>query len=385
MEVISLDEGRIVFNEKEVIKLTSESEKTCLVKASETLKTFSPFSFQGKEYNICTPNVYDFSNGKLTMERCFGDNLEILLRGSKHDVNALLVNELLKYFIENKFFWKDFAPRNIMINDNYIYIMDFERGLVLGSININDYFANNVYEEYSAFLLPDERQISIDEALPLNINCKNIIVENIKSKRIKMILRQLGYTTSCSLKDYYEAVRMLINAETPFVSKGEIIFPLVELEDYIKEKGYEKYAKRIIKEYGKIEVYNPFNMDSEFHIITDNNKRYFKIENLLLEISENGYIPKSGLLFYDVLNEKNIANKSILDLGCGFLGILGIISMLRGAKTIEAVDYDLNCVYWFNKLIKDNNFNIDCYQSDYLKMLIIKNMILFYQTHHKCL
>ena len=45
MEVISLDEGRIVFNEKEVIKLTSESEKTCLVKASETLKTFSPFSF----------------------------------------------------------------------------------------------------------------------------------------------------------------------------------------------------------------------------------------------------------------------------------------------------------------------------------------------------
>lgn len=41
--------------------------------------------------------------------------------------------------------------------------------------------------------------------------------------------------------------------------------------------------------------------------------------------------------------------------------------MLRGAKTIEAVDYDLNCVYWFNKLIKDNNFNIDCYQSDYFK------------------
>lgn len=117
----------------------------------------------------------------------------------------------------------------------------------------------------------------------------------------------------------------------------------------------------------KIEVYNPFNMDSEFHIITDNNKRYFKIENLLLEISENGYIPKSGLLFYDVLNEKNIANKSILDLGCGSLGIIGIISMLRGAKTIEAVDYDLNCVYWFNKLIKDNNFNIDCYQSDYFK------------------
>ena len=56
---------------------------------------------------------------------------------------------------------------------------------------------------------------------------------------------------------------------------------------------------------------------------------------------------------YDVLNEKNIANKSILDLGCGSLGIIGIISMLRGAKTIEAVDYDSNCVCWFNKLIKD--------------------------------
>lgn len=117
----------------------------------------------------------------------------------------------------------------------------------------------------------------------------------------------------------------------------------------------------------KIEVYNPFNMDSEFNIITDNNKRYFKIENILLEISENGYIPKSGLLFYDVLSEKEIKNRTVLDLGCGYLGILGVISMLRGAKTIDAVDYDFNCVSWFNKLIRDNNFKIDCYQSDYFK------------------
>lgn len=251
MEVISLDEGRIVFNEKEVTKLTSESEKIYLEKANQTLKSFSPFYFQEKEYNIYTPKIYDFSNGKLTMERCFGDNLEILLRSSNHDINAILLNELLKYFIDNKFFWKDFAPRNIMINDNNIYIMDFERGLLLGDININDYFADTVYEEYSAFLLLNERQISIDKALPLNINDENINIESIKSNRIKTILKQLGNISSCSLKDYYEAVRMIINAEIPFISKEKIVFPLIELEDYIKENGYEKYAKRIIKEYEK--------------------------------------------------------------------------------------------------------------------------------------
>ena len=251
MEVISLDEGRIVFNEKEVIKLTSESEKICLEKANQTLKNFSTFYFRGKKYNICTPKIYDFSNGKLTMERCFGDNLEILLRSSNHNINAILLNEILKYFIDNKFFWKDFAPRNIIINDDNIYIMDFERGLVLDSININDYFADTVYEEYSAFLLPSERKISLDEALPLDINGENIMVESIKSNRIKTILKQLGHVSSCSLKDYYEAVRMLIYVETPFVSKEKIVFPLIELEDYIRENGYEKYAKRIIKEYEK--------------------------------------------------------------------------------------------------------------------------------------
>ncbi len=91
MEVISLDEGRIVFNEKEVIKLTSESEKTCLVKASETLKTFSPFSFQGKEYNICTPNVYDFSVD-CSGEEDFNDKVIHCFNNKAHGTEQLSEN-----------------------------------------------------------------------------------------------------------------------------------------------------------------------------------------------------------------------------------------------------------------------------------------------------
>lgn len=122
------------------------------------------------------------------------------------------------------------------------------------------------------------------------------------------------------------------------------------------KKGYNAYTKK------------------QYYIVKQNNKQYFKIDNLLLEICPNKYIPKSGLL-YDILLNKDICfNKKILDLGCGYLGIISIISKLNGAKTIDAVDYDVGCIQWFTKIINNNNLNnINCFKSNWFSNIINKD------------
>lgn len=120
----------------------------------------------------------------------------------------------------------------------------------------------------------------------------------------------------------------------------------------------------------KLEVYNPFNT-KDYYILEKNNKKYFVYENLELELATNGYIPKSGLIFDQILTESDCLDKKVLDLGCGYLGILGIMAYIRGAIKVESIDYDKNCVDWFNKIIADNNLkNIVCYESNYFEKVI---------------
>ena len=115
----------------------------------------------------------------------------------------------------------------------------------------------------------------------------------------------------------------------------------------------------------EIKVYNPFNTKN-YYLIKNQDKNYFKYNDYLIEICPNGYIPKSGLLYDMVLNENLCKNKKILDLGCGYLGILSLISKYNGAKKIDSVDYDIECVNWFKKIIQDNNFtNIECFHSNW--------------------
>ena len=102
----------------------------------------------------------------------------------------------------------------------------------------------------------------------------------------------------------------------------------------------------------------------QYYIIEKDGKKYFQLNDLLLEICPSGYIPKSGLLYDKVLTKDICENKKVLDLGCGYLGIIGLISKLNGSKIINSVDYDSECVKWFNKIIVDNNLsNINCWQS----------------------
>ena len=100
--------------------------------------------------------------------------------------------------------------------------------------------------------------------------------------------------------------------------------------------------------------YTPYYNWKEFKIIKVQNKKYFVFHNLFLELNKDGYIPKAGLLFEEILQEK-CKDKKVLDLGCGPLGILGIIALSYGAKEVLSVDIDDSCVQWLNYIIKKNN------------------------------
>ena len=91
--------------------------------------------------------------------------------------------------------------------------------------------------------------------------------------------------------------------------------------------------------------------------------------NYSLKIKENGYIPKSGLIFQNIIKDI-VKGKKVLDLGAGQLGIIGIHSLLSGASNVTAVDIDCECVEWLNVLIKENDFkNIETKTSNLFENL----------------
>lgn len=240
MEIISLEEGKIKFTDNLVFKKSSESEFKTMKKACELTRNL---------LNVYVPQLYSFENNIICMERCFGDNLELLLRNDRtHNLGVQHLNYLLQYFMSNNFYWKDFAPRNILVNDKNYIIVDFERGLSESNINEKLYLIDSVYEEYSAFLLPNERIISVDEVFDIPLE-RNIKLSSIKSKRVCEVLSLLGYSDNVPFFIYLLAIKMIVLNEEPYIEDDNIIYPLVELENYIKTFGRRKYAEKIIGGY----------------------------------------------------------------------------------------------------------------------------------------
>ena len=122
----------------------------------------------------------------------------------------------------------------------------------------------------------------------------------------------------------------------------------------------EKYLKLINKKTNNkmdnILIYKPYENWKSFHICERNKRHFLKMYEYMLELDLNNYIPKAGLLFEEILKDK-CANKKVLDLCCGQLGILGIIALHYGAKSVISLDEDSKCINWLKKLIIENKIN----------------------------
>ena len=246
MEVISLDKNKVKIYDNHVTKISNQQECNALIKAKKMIKRLEGIKILGNHYKIHIPEIYNYVNGIIDMERCFGDNLELLLRhNNTYQKGVNYTNQLLNFFIKSNFYWKDFAPRNILINQNEISIMDFERGITNNVPKLNLYLVDSVYEEYGAFILLQDRIFSIDDVFTTT-DTYLIDIENISSKRVRTILQKLGFQKYVSINEYILAVKMIVINELPYKEQEDIIFPILELEEYIKENGYLKYADKII-------------------------------------------------------------------------------------------------------------------------------------------
>lgn len=259
LQVISLEQKRIKYetvNNKQIVrKQTSSQEKDNLIKAKEFLKDKN-IKIENSYYSIHVPDIYswDDTTNILSMSYCSGKNLELLLRDINNRQSAIpFLQYLMRFILIHNFYWQDFAPRNIIINDQTIYLVDFEKGLDFSINNLQAFFRNHVFEEYSSFLLPNERLISDEQIFCPSPEEKNkkIHVDDIQVKRIKSIAIALGYDDTISMETYLNIQKMIIKAEEPFYNGSNIIFPRVALVKMLENKKinsslYQKYANEIL-------------------------------------------------------------------------------------------------------------------------------------------
>lgn len=258
-QVISFDSQKLWLENTEssiiVHKKSSVQEKDNLIKAKAFLANKN-IKIGDTCYSIQVPDVYSWNShiNTLSMSYCSGENLELLLRNPNTRNSSIpFLQFMMRFILSQHFYWQDFAPRNIIIADNTIFFVDFEKGLNFSVDNLRSFFRNHVFEEYSSFLLPDERLISAEQIYSPSIEEKEkqIKLSDIKVKRIKYIAMALGYSDLIPFPEYLRIQSMIIKAEEPFIGNSGIVFPRIELVKMLENKMvdpsvYQKYASEVL-------------------------------------------------------------------------------------------------------------------------------------------
>lgn len=207
-----------------------------------------------KEYEISCPQVYDINDGIIKMEYFDGVNLETILKNdNKHKSGVLFLNKLITFFVENKIYWVDFAPRNILISNKKIMIVDFEKGIMNKNEKLEEYLLNHVFEEYNLFLLKEERLFNSLNIYNFNEEKNNIKinVDSIQSIRHKCLAKLLGHNETILYREYLDIIKLIIEVEEPYINEQKIVYPGVILDkliqDNIDKNPIELYSKEVLK------------------------------------------------------------------------------------------------------------------------------------------
>lgn len=257
-KIISFDSNKVWFEFKDGVKIckkrTIGKEVEALIQAKEYLYG-KKINALGKEYSLSTPNVLNWkeNTGILMMSFCEGENLESMICNSKaREQGVELLKEMLRFTLKNKFFWNDFAPRNIIVDDNNnIFIMDFEHGIGDKDISLEDFLRMRVYREYSSFILPEERKLSIEKVFNLRNGEENQVIDtNSCSKRIIALAKLMGYYPTMTTQQSLDIQKKIIIAEQPYMKDGKINYPRIMVEKLLEEgndSSFDTYAKFVLR------------------------------------------------------------------------------------------------------------------------------------------
>ena len=263
--VFSFDEKKIKISDNCVHKISNIIEYQNLLHLREKLKG-SKILIDNKRYTLYIPHVYSYHDGMIKMEYFSGNNLELLLRNPvTHNYAVKILNGVLLYIIQNEIWWSEFAPRNILISNNTICLIDFEKEI--DSFNNKILFLrNHVYEEYISFIFYKERIFDDDQIFKLQDNENNFYfpISDIKIKRILYLAKLYLKKNIISYQDYLFLYKMITNVETPYISnEGEFVFPRIHLGTLLIDKeidnnAYNNYCSEVIKRYEKSKIRHLF-------------------------------------------------------------------------------------------------------------------------------
>lgn len=182
----------------------------------------------------------------------------------------------------------------------------------------------------------------------------------------------------CRIEPYNSDISEILMAELSNLQYESFVENNAELLAYVKENDWDEELLsslyitknkdfKIKFSHKKIEQQNwnktweenyfkPINIDNRCVIKSTFHKDYPHAQ-YLINIDPKmafgtGHHETTSLMIREILNI-DVANKSILDMGCG-TGILAILSAMKGATDIVAVDYD---IWSYNNTIENMKLN----------------------------
>lgn len=251
MDILSFDPNKVFFLDQMVRKYTSRKEYTQLKRVINFLDK-NNLTLEKEGLTIKTPSIISWDGKILDLEYLEGLNIEHALRDIQNPKRSYYLS-LIKSFIEllkfHGFLWGDFAPRNMILNEeqSILYIMDFERDLrfipSISNVLFSKYLRNYSREELACFLFSSELTNLLDDYLVIEENVL-IPIDTVISRRKKHLLALLfGSKLEYQTSEVRDVEDLLVKLATPIKISEEVIFPMEILDT--NPFDYDVYINRV--------------------------------------------------------------------------------------------------------------------------------------------
>ncbi len=241
--VTSLTEGRVSVVKRDgefiVTKHTKDVEFTNLTRASQWLRRAGHFTGHklGRCVTVAVPRIlkWDAEQQLLDMAFCHGNNVETALMENTalRPFYVALLSDLLSWIRAHSFYWKNFAPRNVLYDHSTdtVYLVDFESPLRIGRRRMSNrsftfYCQDNVILELSAVLFQREQEIVCPKVWDY---CRSgsLSIAGIEGRRKRRFI-QLTYPTRRRIRhtELTQIQQRIAEIASPFFFNGSIYYPL---------------------------------------------------------------------------------------------------------------------------------------------------------------